>query len=364
MVATLIGSAIALLLSVHTAFNAFLLRRPSLPRRIEERVAVLVPCRNEETNIAPLLRSLQSQQLLSHLDIVILDDNSEDHTYATAMAGSDSRTRVLKGAPLPDGWLGKPHACQQLARSVPHADVLVFIDADVRLEPTAVAQAVATLRDTGLSLISPYPQQIARTWSERLLQPLLQWSWLATLPLRLAERSTRASLTAANGQFLVVDANSYRVIGGHQAIAQRVLDDMDLLKAMKTRGYCGVVVDGSEIAQCRMYTNFHEVEAGYTKWLWAAFGSLPVSLVASGVLALTYIWPILSLSLIDLSWIGLVGYLAAVLSRTFAAVRTKGSLLSALLHPISVALLIYLILRSWWRKYRGTTTWKGRVLSS
>ena len=359
VVATVVGSVIALLLLLHTLINALLLRRPASASLINEQIAILVPCRNEAENVAPLLASLQSQQLLAHVQIILLDDNSEDDTYARAIAAAGTKTTVIKGEQLPAGWLGKPFACHQLSQHAANADVLVFIDADVRLTSTAISQAIGTLRESGLSLISPYPEQLTGSWSERLLQPLLHWSWLATLPLRIAERSTRSSLTAANGQFLVVDGAAYRSIGGHRAIADRVLDDMDLLKALKAHGFRGVVIDGSELAQCRMYTNWSQVESGYTKWLWSAFGSPVITAASTLFLALTFIWPIASLS-----WIGLVGYGAAVLSRVLAAVRTKGSIAMAFLHPVSIALLIYLIARSWWRKYQGTTTWKGRVLAS
>lgn len=357
MVASVIGSGLALLLLLHSVINALLLRRPEPASLITESVAVLVPCRNEAANVKELLHSLQRQEGLANYSIFILDDNSSDQTLSLARDHADAKTTVLSGSPLPTGWLGKPYACHQLAQAATGTDVLVFIDADVRLEPTAIAQAVTTMRKHSLALVSPYPHQIAATWSERLLQPLLQWSWIATLPLRVAERSSRESLSAANGQFLVVDGAAYTSIGGHQAICDRVLDDIDLLKAMKNAGHRGTVIDGSEIASCRMYTSWREVEMGYTKWLWAAFGSPITSLFTALFLALTYLVPVLSFTAI-----GLLGYLFGVTSRLVSAVRTRGRLIDSLLHPLSIALLIYLIGRSWWRKYRGTAVWKERTV--
>ena len=113
--------------------------------------------------------------------------------------------RVLEGAPPPPGTLGKPHACAQLAAAA-SGSVLVFVDADVTLAPHAVAAAVGMLREAGLGLLCPWPRQVAEGVGPRLLQPLLAWSWMATLPLRRAERSPRPSLVAANGQFMVVAA--------------------------------------------------------------------------------------------------------------------------------------------------------------
>lgn len=356
MVTALIGSGIALALCLHTIVNSLLLRSPSRSRVITEKVAILVPCRNEQENVVDLLTSLQHQQDLNEWQILLLDDSSTDLTLQRAMAASDARTTIISGLPLADRWLGKPFACHQLAESV-EADVLVFIDADVRLEPTAVSQAVATMRDLSLDLISPYPSQIARSWSERLVQPLLHWSWLATLPLRAAEKSAGTSLTAANGQFLVVDANAYRASGGHHEIRDRVLDDMELLKSLKKKGFRGVVIDGSELASCRMYSNWRELEEGYTKWLWAAFGSPVVSIGTVLFLLLAFIAPLGQP-------IGALGYFAGVVSRLVSAVRTKGRLVDSFFHPLSIALLIYLMARSWQRKISGSTTWKGRTLTS
>ena len=102
---------------------------------------------------------------------------------------------------------GKPHACAQLAAAA-RGEVLVFVDADVVLAPHAVAAAVAVLRGpqrwTCCQPVAAAARR--RACAGRLVQPLLAWSWMVTLPLRLAERSPRPSMVAANGQFLLVDA--------------------------------------------------------------------------------------------------------------------------------------------------------------
>ena len=194
---------------------------------------------------------------------------------------------MLRGEPLPSGWWGKPHACQQLADDV-DADVLVFVDADVVLEPHAVAATVALLRWSGLDLVSPYPRQVAVSAAERLVQPLLEWSFLTTLPLRAAERSPRPSLAAANGQFLAVDALAYRRAGGHAAVRAEMLEDIALLRAVKRAGGRGGVVDGSGLAACRMYDGWPAIREGYAKSLWSAFGSPGGAVAVCGLLGLAY----------------------------------------------------------------------------
>lgn len=357
------GTTIAIVILVHTIINGILLRRPVTSTSVDEPVAILIPCRNEAANIVDLVETLRAQRGLSRATIIFLDDHSTDDTRARIQQeiADQTQMRLIAGASLPQGWLGKPFACQQLADAAPDATALVFIDADVRLAPDAVSQAVATLRSLNVALVSPYPRQISHSWSERLLQPLLQWSWLATLPLRWAERSTRPSLAAANGQFLVVDAQAYRASGGHAAIRDQVLDDIRMLQHFKTHGYRGIVIDGSTLATCRMYSSWDQVRTGYTKWLWSAFGSRTASVAVALLLALAFVLP--PTAALTGSLIGLVGYLAAVLGRMVTAVRSGDRLVDALWHPLSIALLIVLIALSWRGRARGSLTWKERTLS-
>jgi hypothetical protein len=86
----------------------------------------------------------------------------------------------------------------------------------VVLRPGAVAATVALLDEHDLDLVCPCPRQLAVTAAERLVQPLLQWSWLTFLPLRLAERSPRESLSAANGQLLAVRRAKHELARGFE----------------------------------------------------------------------------------------------------------------------------------------------------
>lgn len=360
-----LGSLSAAALTVHTALNLRALRRPAdEPAQVGERVTVLLPVRNEAERLAGCLASLLDQILVPDLEIVVIDDGSTDGTpeVVRATAAGDPRVRLVEAGELPEGWLGKPHACAVGSRAAT-GSVLVFVDADVRFSPHALASAVNLLRDSGLDLVSPYPRQLADGLGERLVQPLLQWSWLTTLPLRQAERSSRGSLTAANGQFLVVDTAVYRVSGGHAAASVRavVLDDIALLRAVKAAGGKGGVVDGTRLAVCRMYTGWAELEAGYTKSLWSAFGSPAGAGAVVAGLGVVYLVP--PLAALTGSLTGLSGYLAAVLGRYLVAERTDGrSLPDAFAHPASITVLGWLVTRSVRGRRRGELSWRGRPI--
>jgi hypothetical protein len=356
-----LGSALAALASLHSAVNARALPRPPATVPPTDRsVAVLIPARDEAARIGVCLRAAQAQAGVPRLEILVLDDGSTDGTAAAAReaAGADPRVRVLTGSPLAPGWLGKPHACYQLAAAT-DADVLVFVDADVELRPGAVAAAIALL--DGVDLVSPYPRVEAEGIGPRLVQPLLQWSWLTFLPLRAVTRSSRPALAAAGGQFLAVRMAAYWTAGGHRAVHGDVLEDVALARAVKRAGGRVALADGSGLATCRMYDSWRDLVDGYTKSLWAALPS-GAGAVAVGLLLLwMYVLPALAMFVPPVAWAGLAGYVCGVAGRLVTARASGGRALpDALAHPISVTLLVWLVARSYLHRRLGRLTWKGR----
>ena len=271
------GSALAVAGLVHAADNLRSLHRPEPPMQpIADPVAVLIPARDEAHRVGATVTAALAQRDVPHLQVVVLDDASTDGTStAAAQAGDgDDRFRIIRGdGDPPTGWLGKPYACQRLADAVT-APILVFLDADVVLQPEAVAAAVAALRTDGASFGSVWPRQLADGLLPRLIQPLQQWSWATTLPLRLAEQPGRPSLAAANGQFLVVTRSGYDRIGGHAAVADCVLEDIELARAAKRAGLRAGLWDGSTSARCRMYADAGELVAEELRQAQQALGQI------------------------------------------------------------------------------------------
>lgn len=359
-----VGSGLAALGTAHALANLATWRRPPRQARVDEPVSVLVPMRDEAGNARACVTALLAQRGVPDLEVLVLDDGSTDGTAAAvaAAAAGDPRLRLIDGtdAPPPPGWLGKTWACHRLAAAA-GGRVLVFVDADVRLAPDGLAATVALLRAAGLDLVSPYPRQEAVSAAERLVQPLLQWSFLTTLPLRAAERSVRPSLTAANGQLLAVDAAVYTAAGGHAGVAGAVLDDIALARAVKSAGGRAGVADGTAVATCRMYTGWPQLRAGYTKSLWAAFGSPAGAAGVVAVLVLAYVVP--PLAAVAGSPVGAAGYAAAVLGRAAVARRVGGRVWpDAAAHPASVAAFAGLTLTSLRAARTGRLEWKGRAV--
>ncbi len=369
MVVLPLASALSLAITAHTAWNLTKLRSPWWSGdAITEKISVLIPARNEESHIALTIASIRNQIGLTDLEIIILDDQSTDSTGAIVqqLAAQDSRiTLVSNTVNPPIDWLGKPHACHLISQQAT-GSVLVFVDADVILEPDAIAACVELLREKDFGLVAPYPQQLAVTPLERLVQPLVIWSWASTMPLGIAENSLRPSLSAANGQFLIFDSYAYRASGGHVSVKGEVFEDIELMRSLKLNGFHCATVNGSELAHCRMYDCADALRNGYTKSLWNAFGSPAGSLAVNSLLVFTYLLPPIAMTTSrknSTQAIGAAGYLSGVAGRALVARKTGSRTFpDSFAQPASIAAFIGLNALSWSRHLRGKNTWKGRAV--
>ena len=339
--------------------NFLTIRTPDEIIQIGDAVSVVVPMRNEAPNVAELVNSLRTQQNLTNVEFLFLDDNSEDgtltllHQHTTGL----SNFHVLSGSTLPQGWIGKTWALQQLYEKS-SGEIIVSIDADVRLVPDAICRAVRLLKRTQLDFLSPYPAQLAHTWSEKLIQPLLQWSWMSTIILRFAEKSSRTSMVVANGQFFIVRRAALAQVGGYHCVSNKVLDDVELARALVKQGSHGCVANGAAIASTRMYSSWNQIQSGYGKSLHAAFGSVFGSALAIAFIFLTGMAPLIAG--MNGSYLAWYVYAAVTLTRAMSSIKTGKNGVDAFVHPLSSALLIYLIIYSW--LMRGQLQWKGRTL--
>jgi cellulose synthase/poly-beta-1,6-N-acetylglucosamine synthase-like glycosyltransferase len=347
----------AFLLSM-AIFNAITIVRPRAEGSQNLSFSILVPCRNEVEKVSELIAAFKR---LDHprYEVIFIDDNSTDGTGDLLRQAiiHNPHMKVISAAPLPDGWKGKPWALSQGLIHAQH-DFIVTVDADVRLAPDALSAMDSVLQRTGSDFLSPYPSQRAETMSERLVQPLLQWTWMTTVPLRLAMRSSRPSLAVANGQFLLVKKSALFSVGGFAAIQSSVLDDIDLARVLIRGGFSGGVCDGSKIASTRMYTSFAEIRAGYGKSMSTGFGGVFGSIALVAVMAISGILPFIY-SFAD-STMAEAALLLVIASRIVSAISSRSLIIDSLLHPISTIVFIYLLVYS--NFFHSKITWKGRAL--
>ena len=350
---------LSILIFIISLINFVTIRIPKRDEEIKKSVTVLAPMRNEAENVPEFISALSSQMGVKNLNFVIINDGSSDKTaeLLTSVIDGDPRFSVIDSPIQRDGWLGKVSALQSGYESA-RSEFIITLDADVRLQPNAIMRAISQLERLKLDFVSPYPRQIAQTFAEKLIQPLLHWSWMSTVILRLAEKFPRRSTAVANGQFFVARKNALDAINGFESVNTKILDDIELARSLISAGYRGVVTEGSGIASTRMYSSFDEIRQGYGKSLWKAFGGPFGTVIAIAFLFVTGILPILMI--LNGYLIGWLIYLYMVFSREISAIRSRSNPLFAFLHPLSSALLIYLIIYSW--RNRGTIQWKGRTV--
>ncbi|GAB0108083.1 glycosyltransferase [Nocardia sp. JMUB6875] len=369
------GSAVAAFGAATALANRLSLRRLRASEvEITEPVTVLIPARDEADRLPDLIADLRAQRGLADLGVIILDDGSTDGTAAAALAaiGDDERFLVSRNeTDPPAGWTGKTAACARLEALTSGDDVLIFLDADIRLAPDALAAAVREMRSARAALLCPWPRQRAESAAEQLIQPLLGWSWASTLPVALANRTLSPSMAVACGQFLVFDAAAYRAIGGHAAVADSVTEDLAIARELRRSSRRTVLAAAGPLAETRMYRDAAELTEGYSRWLWSACGGPAGSLAVGSVAALAFWAPPLA-ALFGRGrtrWIGLLGYTAAVAGRLLARSTENGGSLdgadvrAALAHPLSIAAYLALSARSHRAQRDSTLTWKGRSLT-
>jgi cellulose synthase/poly-beta-1,6-N-acetylglucosamine synthase-like glycosyltransferase len=347
-------STFSLALSLINYFSMRVVK--STNSEIEESVSILIPMRNEEENVDELMLTLSQLSGLKNFEIKVLDDRSDDQTREK-LERYQGLIKVLDGTELPSDWLGKPFACSQLAREC-QAEFFVFLDADVRLSPTAISSAISEMKRLNWDFISPYPAQKCSTLLMNLIQPLLQWSWFASVPLRFAESGKISSMVIANGQFFLVRQHAYVSVGGHQSVKSEVLEDLSLARTLSRAGFRGGVAEASSVAECTMYKTNVQMVRGYTKSLWRAFGGISGTLLTTLLLCATQLLPIILLGLGNT--LALIPLFAVSATHLLAAIRTRSRPINALLHPAAAGILIGLIVDSYWRKARGTLEWRGR----
>jgi hypothetical protein len=340
------------------------LRRYRAPRTGDAsaaRVAVLIPARDEERNIAECVESVLASVGVS-VAVLVLDDASRDRTgeIVRAIAVRDARVSLVQTQALPAGWNGKQRACWLLAQEA-DTPLMLFLDADVRLAPDAIARCVAEMQATGVALLSGFPRQITVGWMEKMLLPLIHFVLLGFLPMGKMRGTTNAAYSAGCGQFFLAEREAYFASGGHAAVRETRHDGLRLPQAFRKHGYRTDIVDLTELAAVRMYESASAVWMGLAKnateglaaparivpltvllvvsqvlpvvmlGLWCAF------YVSSLVVGATFDRPVIAAMV---SACVVMAVVASYMPRMLVVRRFRQPVMSAWLHPVGIVLLL------------------------
>ncbi len=330
-------------------------------------ISVLIPARNEAANIAAALHAVLASTHTS-LEVFVLDDASTDATakIVNNIAALDHRVKLLRSATLPQGWNGKQHACWQLAMNST-APLMLFLDADVRLEPEAIARMAAFQRTSGASLVSGFPRLITIGFLEWLLLPLIHFVLLGFLPVARMRKTTDPAMAAGCGQFMLVEREAYFTSGGHEAIRSTMHDGLLLPRAFRRAGFRTDLADITQLASVRMYDTASKVWQGLaknaTEGIAAPARIVPITVVLllgqvflpALLIVLVVLWPLIAVWLgsrgidVELSrsvqgaaWLTIlfIALVSSYVPRLIATRRFKQPLKSALLHPLGITLLL------------------------
>lgn len=340
------------------------------------RVAVVVPARNEERNIAALVDGILHQDY-GNITTVILNDGSTDRTGELLAKHHDQDgLHVLEGGggALPDGWLGKAWACQRggefhLTSEQP-PDWLLFVDADVRLHPHAVTGVLGHAQRNELAMVSGLGNLLMESFWEKLLQPVVAGLIMAGNDLeKINDPEQIDDRPLANGQFILVRRDAYEAVGGHEAVRSDVLDDVGMASAITGAGYPYHLIFMRTLFDCRMYASFSEIWEGWTKNMFAGMRHSWLNLViVMGFLAwialVPYLLCVWGLATGNTEWVAWGGGIATLIQlvRLWLDIQVGQDVRYGPTQPIGVAMMLVLLLHSGIRATRGTAEWKGRVV--
>lgn len=359
--------ALAALPAVMTLINLRALRRPPLPSETPA-ISILIPARNEEAAIGACVDAALASRN-ADIEVIVLDDGSIDRTaeIVRAQAHGDARLQAASAPPLPSGWNGKQHACGVLA-GIASRPIMLFIDADVRLAPDGAARLAAALEGSAASLVSGVPRQAMGSLAERLLIPMINMLILGYLPVPRMRRDAREAFAAGCGQLMMVRSDDYRQAGGHAAIRTSLHDGLKLPRLFRRAGLKTDLVDGTDLAECRMYSGAQALVPGLLKnategmakpvalpvWTLILFGGhvLPwiLLLVAFATGSAAFLPPIVLACALPLG------------ARLLQALRCREPLGAVPLHPLGVLALLAIQWTALVRQRLGIETdWRGRA---
>ncbi len=322
-------------------------------------VSLIIPARNEAKTLPLLLGDLM-KQTVSPLEILVVDDASEDETANIAHSFG---VRVLSPAEKPADWVGKSWACQQGAQAA-LGDVFLFLDADVRLAPNALCRILAAYEAGGTTSVQPY--HTARKLYEQfaLFFNIIQVGAIgAALP-------TPKNL-GLFGPVFAISRSDYVAAGGHESVKGSVLEDMAFAGRLRRANIPFRLFVGDRDLSFRMYpAGFRSLLQGFSKnlatgvvktpfWLillvtlfFASLASVPLHLILAllrgEAIALLYaaLYPL---------WVGAL----FLISRRVGRFRLSAVLLYPL--PLAFYLLIFLY-SGLLRLFRCKVKWKGRAV--
>lgn len=327
----------------------------------DELVSVLIPVRNEESNIGNLLDDLTKQNY-TNIEIIVVNDDSTDNTRKIVLEKSaiNNKIKLIDTNLTDNDWLGKNNACYQGASSA-KGKYLLFLDADVRLGKEVIKSLLGYLQKSRSVFLSVFPKQIILNKGVASVVPVMNHILLSLLPLFFVRYSRFSSMAAANGQLMLFDTEIYRAFEPHKKFRKEKVEDIHIARFLKKKKFRIACLTGNDDLSCKMYDNYEDALEGFTKNVIAFFGNSYVTAIIfwlisfGGIISVVTVLPL---------WWTLVYILMIIATRIFISSTSRQSIAeNILLHFVQLYNLGLLIIHSINHKINKNYQWKGRIIT-
>jgi glycosyltransferase involved in cell wall biosynthesis len=333
---------------------------PKIPLSPTPFISILIPARNEAGKIEQLLSDLLTFNY-PNLEILVYNDQSTDRTeeIVKQFTAEYSSIRLINGDELPKNWLGKNFGCHHLAVQA-KGEYLLFLDADVRVKNGLLERSITYTEKHQLSLLSIFPKQVMRNFGTRLSVPLMNWILLSLLPLQLVRLSSWRSFSAANGQFMLFRASTYRELLPHQQFKEEKVEDIAIIRHYKEKRLKVATLLGDDGISCKMYNSLEESINGFSKNIIQFFGgSITLTLVFAFC---TTIAPFYLFYLNGFTT-GLLYLICILFIRIFISLASKQSLFeNVMLIALQHITFLRIIFKALVHKRNKSIVWKDRKI--
>lgn len=360
-------AAVFLAMTLSALWNLRWVRRlpalETLPAAGRLRCSIVIAARDEEARIEETIRRLLAQSGVE-TEFMVVDDRSTDRTgeILHRLAKLDARVRVQRVDVLPEGWLGKCHACH-VGASAATSDWILFTDADCWLKPDVIARAVRVAERDGADHVTMCPGTVVespctKAWHLLFLTSLLNW-------ISGVNRNQPKSYLGI-GAFNLVRAAAYRQCGGYEALRLTVVDDVKLGLLLRRAGKRTRAFLGADDVECHWGSTVRSMVKIMEKNYFAAL-DYRLGLVLSGSVAVLFVSSILVLGLISGTLAGLaagLSPLSLILPAGILARRLGWSWPGAVCMPFMFPVFLYAVLNSTFVTHRqGGIRWRDTFYS-
>jgi chlorobactene glucosyltransferase len=323
-------------------------------------ISILIPARNEGEALPELLKGLASLDYPQY-EVIIYDDASEDET-STILQEANRKygwLNYIRGKGPEEGWLGKNFACHQLAMNA-KGEYMLFLDADVSIEPSLLLDVITTMLDKKVKLLSVFPKQEMYRPGEWLTVPVMNQILVSLLPLYLVRNSSWKDFAAANGQLMLFEKENYMKHEYHKLFKADPVEDIRIMRDMKRLGYPVLTCLSDGQVSCRMYHSFSQAVLGFSKNVIQFFGGrlglilLYLFLTNFGFLFVLFGLPLFSFITYLL--------LTVLLKGMTSWVSRQKVIPNVLLLPLQQASLNVIVFSAIYHRLKRRMEWKGRSI--